>query len=164
VRAAGLGRRRVGALALAGALLAGCGGGSDDAQPAPPGVGQRIEETVEAELGGVRLTLEVADEPEERRVGLMGRTEVPPGTGMVFRWDEPLSTSFWMFQVPVPLVAVFVRDGVAIHVERMAPCDVEDSAQCPSYGPPPGEVFDTVVETAPETLPGVAIGDRLEYR
>lgn len=141
--------------------VAGC---SDDPAPeALPSVPQRIDETVEATLGGVDLVLEVADEPAERSVGLMGRTEVPAGTGMVFRYDEPLTgPSFYMFQVPVPLTAVFVRDGTVVHVAQMEPCREADPLDCPQYGPD-GE-FDTVVETAPATLRGVGVGDRLELR
>jgi uncharacterized protein len=164
--------------AVAVLLLAGCGGADDvDAARAPsaassavatseptagPTVGQRIEQTVQAELGGVPLVLEVADEPQERAVGLMGRTEVPDGTGMVFLFDAQVTSSFYMFQVPVPLLAVFVRDGVVVGVERMEPCAETDPGACPLYGP--DEPYDTVVETAPETLPDVAPGDRLELR
>ena len=153
--------------ALLVASLLGCGDtppdAPDAAAPNPvPSVGQRIAETVVADLGGVRLTLEVADEPQERAVGLMGRTEVPAGTGMVFEFEQPLQTSFYMFQVPVPLTAVFLRDDVVVHVEQMAPCTEIDAARCPLYGP--DEAFDTVVETAPETLPDVRAGDRFTRR
>jgi uncharacterized protein len=127
---------------------------------ASPSVGQRIDEVVEGRLDGVALRLEVADDPDERAVGLMGRTAVPPGTGMVFLFEELTKSPFYMFRVPVPLVAVFVRDGVVVGVEQMVPCTETEPQACPFYGP--GEPFDTVVETAPETLPGVAVGDRLE--
>jgi uncharacterized protein len=154
--------------AAAVVLLAGCGSGDPEAAPdrspdPSPTVGQRIDETVDVVLGGVPLRLEVADEPEERATGLMGRTDVPAGTGMVFLYDAPLRTRFYMFQVPVPLTAVFVRDGEVVHVSRMEPCGETDPQACPVYGPD-DEDFDTVVEAAPETLPDVAVGDRLEYR
>ncbi|MFP5218144.1 MAG: DUF192 domain-containing protein [Actinomycetes bacterium] len=145
------------------ACLAGCGDAVSGGAPvAEPTVGQRIEETVQVELDGVLLTLEVADESSERRVGLMGRDHVPRGTGMVFEYDEPTTSTFHMFQVPVPLTAVFIRDGVVVHVAQMAPCTDRPFEQCPQYGP--GEPFDTVVETAPETLPDVAPGDRFTAR
>ena len=151
---------------LAALLLSGCSGAGSDPDPAPatapassPSVGQRLDETVEADLGGVPLVLEVADEPAERAVGLMGRAEVPPGTGMLFLFDEPVTSSFYMFQVPVPLTAVFVREGTVVHVEQMAPCEEPEPGDCPLYGP--DEPFDAVVETAPATLPDVGPGDRL---
>ena len=142
------------------ALLTACSG-DDPAATASPSVPQRIDERVDAVLGGVRLDLEVADEPRERAIGLMGRTEVPPGTGMLFRYDTPSSgPSFYMFQVPVPLAAVFLRDGEVVHVARMEPCRATQPQECPLYGPA-GE-FDAVVETAPDTVADVEVGDRLE--
>ena len=153
--------RRGAPAALVGALLlAGC---SDDTPQPSDGatVGQRIDEKVEAVLGGVELELEVADEPDERAVGLMGRTEVPAGTGMVFQYDEPSTgPSFYMFQVSIPLTAVFVREGRVVHIADMEPCPASDPGDCPLYGPD-GE-FDTVVETAPATVADVQVGDRLE--
>lgn len=139
------------ALLVALLLVAGCGG--DDAAPAPEG-------QVRATLDGVELLLEVADEPEERAVGLMRRRSVPPGTGMVFLYDEPVESRFYMYDVPVPLRAVFVRDGRVVLSLLMPPCEEGIAPQdCPTYGP--DEPFDTVVETAPETLPDVRPGDRL---
>lgn len=137
---------------LLAVVLAGCGG--DD--PAAPPDGR-----VRATLDGVELLLEVADDPQERAVGLMRRTSVPPGTGMVFRYDEPVQSRFYMYDVLVPLRAVFVRDGRVVLSVLMPPCEQGLAPQeCPTYGP--DEPFDTVVETAPETLPDVQPGDRLE--
>jgi len=39
----------------------------------------------------------------------------------------------------------------------MPPCELDEPQDCPTYGP--DEPFDTVVETAPETLPDVRVGD-----
>ena len=145
------------ALALA-LLLAGCG--ADAADPEPAAAPAPGTDTVTAVLGDVELELEVADEPQERATGLMGRAEVPAGTGMVFLFDEPSTSRFFMFDVPVPLTAAFVRDGVVVGVEQMPPCAESEPSACPTYGP--DEPYDTVVETAPETLPDVAPGDVLE--
>jgi uncharacterized membrane protein (UPF0127 family) len=155
------GAARLGPCLLLGLTLAGCSGGSGTGSTDAPSVGQSLGERVDAVLGGVELELEVADEPQERAVGLMGRTEVPAGTGMLFDYDEPASgPSFYMFQVDIPLVAVFVLDGRVVHVALMEPCPSADPAQCPLYGPP-GE-YDAVVETAPAAVADVQVGDRLE--
>jgi uncharacterized membrane protein (UPF0127 family) len=144
-------------LVLLGALpLAGCTDGSA-AQPqaaAPP------DERVRAVLDGVELELEVADDGAERSVGLQRRTSVPPGTGMVFLYDEPVTGRYWMYDVPVPLRAVFVRNDRVVSSVLMPPCESEVAQSCPTYGP--DEPYDTVVETAPETLPDVQPGDLLE--
>jgi uncharacterized membrane protein (UPF0127 family) len=134
-------------------LLPACGQGPPE--PLPP-----RDDRVRGTLDGVRLELEVADDAEERAFGLMQRTSVPPGTGMVFRYDEATTGAFYMYDVPIPLRAVFVRDGRVVLSVLMPPCEQGLSpSECPTYGP--DEPFDTVVETAPETLPDVQPGDRL---
>ena len=145
---------RTACLLLAGALvLTGCS--SSEEQPVDDG-------RVEGVLDGVELELEVADTPDERAVGLMRRESVPPGTGMVFLYDEPSTGRYYMFDVPIPLRAVFVRDGAVVSTVVMPPCGLEDPAACPTYGA--DGPYDTVVETAPETLPDVRPGDRFELR
>ncbi len=139
--------RRVAALALA--LVAGC---SSQEATVP-------DDRLRATLDGVDLVLEVADDEQERSVGLMRRESVPPGTGMVFLYDEPVQARFYMYDVPIPLRAVFVRDGRVVFSVLMPPCEEPVPQDCPTYGP--DEPFDTVVETAPETLPDVQPGDRL---
>ena len=141
-------------------LLLGC---SAPAQPQPalaePPQAAAADDRVRAVLGGVELRLEVADEPSERAFGLMQRASVPPGTGMLFRYDAPVQTRFYMYDVLVPLTAVFVLDGRVVASIVMPPCELAEPQDCPTYGP--DEPFDTVVETAPETLPDVGPGDLL---
>ena len=145
-------------LLLAGALvLTGCSS-SEERQAAEPVDDGRVE----AVLDGVELELEVADTAQERAVGLMRRESVPPGTGMVFLYDEPSEGRFYMFDVPIPLRAVFVRDGEVVSTVVMPPCGLDDPAACPTYGA--DGPYDTVVETAPETLPDVRPGDPFELR
>lgn len=142
---------------LALVLLAGCGSDGPSVEDDEP---QAVDERVSAVLGGVELELEVADEPAERAVGLMRRTSVPDGTGMVFLFDEAVSTRFYMFDVPIPLTAVFIRDGAVVSSVLMPPCEESEPGACPTYGA--DGPFDTVVETAPATLPDVQPGDRFE--
>ena len=114
------------------------------------------------QAGPAQVRAEVADDPEERAVGLMRRTEVPPGTGMVFLYDAPSTGGYYMYDVPVPLTAVFGRDGRVVGVVPMPPCQERRPQACPTYGP--GTSYDTVLEAAPETLREVAVGDPLVVR
>lgn len=147
----------------ASGLLLGCSSTSEPstASPSPPSTAPSAD-VVRAALDGVELELEVADTREERAVGLMRRESVPPGTGMVFLYDAPSTGRYYMFDVPVPLRAVFVRDGEVVSTVVMPPCGSDDPSACPTYGA--DGPYDTVVETAPETLPDVQPGDAFELR
>jgi len=131
-------------------LLTACSGAAG--QPAPPPDGRVV-----GILDGVELTLEVADTKEERATGLMGRTSVPAGTGMVFRYDGLSENRFYMFDVPIPLRATFVRQGRVVSTVVMPPCGLPDPAACPTYGA--DGAYDTVVETDPAAAPEPAPGD-----
>jgi uncharacterized protein len=145
--------------------LAACGGpDSAAASPSPAAGSASAAPTVVVRAGrSGPVRAEVADTEQERAVGLMGRTAVPRGTGMLFRYDAPSSGRYYMFHVPVPLTAVFAREGRVVGVVVMPPCTLTEAAACPTYGP--DVPFDTVLETAPETLSGlVAPGDRLQVQ
>ncbi len=113
-------------------------------------------------LDGVELELEVADTAQERAVGLMRRESVPPGTGMVFLYDAPSTGRYYMYDVPIPLRATFVREGRVVTSVVMPPCEQTDPAACPTYGA--DGPYDTVVETAPDSVPDVQPGDAFELR
>lgn len=153
---------------LLASALAGCSTPASEARPEtvstvlnppPPSspVATPSDERVTATLGGVRLTLEVADDEQERAVGLMDRTSVPPATGMVFRFDAPNTGRFYMFHVPIPLKAVFISGNKVVSSVVMPPCPEQQPQDCPTYGA--DGPFDTVVETDPATLPDIAPGD-----
>ena len=87
----------------------------------------------------------------------MGRTSVPAGTGMVFRYQGLTENRFYMFDVPIPLRATFIRDGRVVSTVVMPPCPLTDPRACPTYGA--DGPFDTVVETDPAVAPDPAPGD-----
>lgn len=66
------------------------------------------------------LHLAVADEPGERREGLMNRTAVPRD-GMLFVFPDEQRRIFWMKHTRIPLDMVFVAgDGTVLNVEQAA--------------------------------------------
>ncbi|RMD89317.1 MAG: DUF192 domain-containing protein [Alphaproteobacteria bacterium] len=71
--------------------------------------------------GQARFTVELADEPQERALGLMFRRSLPQGAGMLFVYPRPQSVSFWMRNTLIPLDMIFAgEDGVVRNVHRMA--------------------------------------------
>ena len=78
------------------------------------------------------LYVDVADDAEERRQGLMGVESLPADEGMAFVFDEPVSSTFWMKDTLIPLSIAFVGEGDrVIGVRDMQPCEADP---CPSYG------------------------------
>jgi uncharacterized membrane protein (UPF0127 family) len=162
---------RAGVLALTVFTATACGAARPDAALPPttvpetsPSPSARASET--EPLGDVVVTVgaagpivvEVSDDSDERRVGLMGRADVPAGTGMLFLYPEPVQRSFWMGNVEVPLSIAWVRDGQVVATAEMTPCPAADRS-CPRYSP--GVPFDAAVETSGGTFTraGIDVGD-----
>lgn len=113
------------ALALSLAMpLAACSGGADAAADSAP----TIPLTIAAADGTVhRFAVEVARSEEEQRKGLMFRTELPAGTGMLFPFPKPRIASFWMKDTLIPLDMIFIRSDGRIDriAENMLPESLE---------------------------------------
>lgn len=87
---------------------------------ATPPSGPRV--TFQTAQGPVTLKLEVARSLEDRTRGLMGRTYLEPGSGMVFVWETPTDTPFWMKDTLIPLSIAFIAaDGAVIDIQDMEP-------------------------------------------
>jgi uncharacterized membrane protein (UPF0127 family) len=136
------------------------GGGGDDptmaAGSVPGTVGYRLEPA-----GGrpVTVRLEVAADPAARARGLMGRTRLPEGTGMVFLYPEDVAEAYWMKNTLVPLSIAFVAaDGRVVSVAEMTPCTADP---CPSY--PPAGPYRYAVELPAGAFEaaGVGAGDKV---
>lgn len=106
------------------------------------------------------LHLEVADSPEERARGLMGRTSLAPDAGMLFLSDEPTSNTFWMKDTTIPLSIAFVgADGRIVGMLDMPPCPAEP---CPKYAPDADYIAAIEMNQGWFEEHGVRIGDELE--
>ncbi len=64
--------------------------------------------TVEIQVGDVPLTVEVANESSEHEHGLMYRTALPDGHGMLFVYTGERRRVFWMRETTLPLDAGFI--------------------------------------------------------
>jgi uncharacterized membrane protein (UPF0127 family) len=72
--------------------------------------------------GGLHpLEVEIADTSPARTRGMMWRTSVPPGTGMLFIFPEEEDHSFWMKNTLVPLDMLFLdRSGRVVGIVQQA--------------------------------------------
>jgi uncharacterized protein len=148
--AAGLGRQ-------GGRAAAPAAGGAGTGAGAPAGtVAYRL-----LPAGGAPQTvrLEVAADPASRARGLMGRTEVPPGRGMVFLYPDDVRESFWMKDTLVPLSIAFVAaDGRVVSVAEMSPCRADP---CPTYAPAGPYRYAVELRAGAFPAAGVGAGDRV---
>lgn len=122
----------------------------------------RPELTVTFGRTDATLAVDLADDPQERRKGLMGIEELPADQGMAFVWPGPVDSTFWMKDTLVPLSIAFVdSSGRVIDVLDMQPCASE---LCPSYGI--DEPFVLAIEANLGWFDehGVGAGDRADLR
>ena len=78
-----------------------------------------------SELGQARFSVEVADTPRERSLGLMHRETMPRSAGMLFVYEKPQPVSFWMRNTLIPPDMIFMdKRGVVQRVhENAVPLD-----------------------------------------
>ncbi len=113
------------------------------------------------------IKLEVASTPEQIERGLMYRTSLADGAGMVFLFSPAKPVKFWMYHTLIPLDMCFIHKGCIVKIfENVPPCHSEDPRSCPTYPQEdPGIVVSEVVE-----LPGgyakkhgITEGDKVQF-
>lgn len=65
---------------------------------------------------------EIAEKPEDRNHGFMGRKTIPDGTGMLFVFEKDQILSFWMKNTPHPLSIAYIDSkGKIRNIFNMTP-------------------------------------------
>jgi len=112
------------------------------------------------EVAGQRYYVEIADDDEERALGLMFRDELGTGEGMFFIWRRPAPRAFWMRNTRIPLDIVYIGPDLEIVGWSLdtPPCRTR---RCPSY--PSGAPAQYVLEVNAGEMErlGVEIGERV---
>lgn len=101
--------------------------------------------------------VEVASSPEQQSLGLMNRTALPDGTGMLFIYKPPRRIAMWMKNTLLPLDMLFAsRTGTIFFIKQNAQPMSEELI------PAPGEVS-YVLEVPAGTVKnlGISVGDSL---
>jgi uncharacterized membrane protein (UPF0127 family) len=138
-------------------LLTACSSAGSE-RTSGPDRGTRLE--IQTDDGVVGVDVEIADDDDERTVGLMNRERLDPDAGMVFLWEEPLHATFWMKDTLIPLSIAFWNErDMIVAILDMEPCEADP---CPSYDP--GTEFEGALEVNQGFFDdhGVEVGDRVE--
>lgn len=146
-------------------LLQGCGGGGGGAaaEVAPPAADGREEDQDRPPPGHAwvifgtdTVRAEVASTPAAREQGLMGRLEVPPGTGMLFVFPDTELRSFWMKDTFVSLDIAFINESFeVVDIQQM---EAEDEDLTDAAAP---SAFALEVVQGWMAEHGVEVGDRV---
>ena len=137
-------------------VLIGCAGDTDEETRRRPASTVAFDET------DALLHVEIADQPAERRRGLMGVEDLPDDEGMAFVFDEPVSSGFWMKDTLIPLSIAFVGEhGRVIGVRDMDPCEMDP---CPTYGIDEPYVLAIEANLGWFADHGIGRGDRAQLR
>jgi len=109
---------------------------------------------------GVQVfSVEEAKTDEERERGLMFRTSLPEGQGMIFDFSPEQNVSMWMKNTLIPLDMIFIRaDGRILRIAENTKIQSEDII---ASGGPVRAVVEVIAGTAKKY--GIAPGDRVSY-
>lgn len=122
----------IAALGLAAAMGVGTAQGQDLQVPY---VAPRPANTLVMLPDGSTVHVELADTPAQRAYGLMGRTRLPEGRGMLFIEKEDSSQPYWMYHCKIGLDIVWI--DASHHIVEMSPNTPPcrgAARTCPDYG------------------------------
>lgn len=110
-----------------------------------------------------RFTVEIADEPEEWRRGLMERPALAPEAGMLFLFPDVAPRSFWMMNTLIALDILFVdAQGYIINIhENVPPC--RPPRRCPSYASAAPARYVLEIAGGQTRARGIRVGDQLHF-
>jgi hypothetical protein len=109
---------------------------------------------------GASLDVRIADNDEERQLGLMGVASLPADEGMAFEFTEPTDSWFWMKNTLIPLSIAFIgEDDRIVTLLEMQPCLEEP---CQKYSATERYVLSVEANAGWFDEHGIEEGDRME--
>ena len=115
------------------------------------------------ELKGQRYAVEVSDDFEERRRGLMHRDRMAEGAGMLFVHDIEQPLAYWMKNTKIPLdILYFDAQRKLVSVSKGVPtCSLGN--RCPTYPSAGPALYVLELNAGIASELGVAPGDQITF-
>ncbi|HEY9055625.1 MAG TPA: DUF192 domain-containing protein [Aurantimonas sp.] len=115
--------------------------------------------TLVTRSGEHEIDVELALTPKDREVGLMNRTSMPAGQGMLFSFDTVRPVTMWMKNTLIPLDMLFLDEaGTVTHIKTNAqPLSLD---LIPSGGP---VRYVLELNGGAAARYGAQVGDRLKH-
>jgi len=106
----------------------------------------------------VELKVEVALTSEEKAKGLMNRKQLDADSGMIFVWDNPVRSGFWMKDTYIPLSIAFIsEDDIIVDIQEMQAHDLSVHVPSKPY------IYAVEANKGWFAERGIKIGDRAEF-
>src|SRR5690349_4747976 len=119
---------RLGLICIAAIALSGCADKSATADDL-----NTIDLTIP---GGRTIKVETMIDPKDQLRGMMFRTSMQPGHGMLFIYREAGSHPHFMYQTLIPLDIIWLdADRRILQIVANAPPCKTQASKCPTYGP-----------------------------
>lgn len=133
-------------------------------EPVIPSVPPRPANTLVMLPDGSTVHVELATTEKERNYGLMGRTRLPEGRGMLFVQD-PGRHAYWMYHCKIALDIVWMdEDHKIVEMSADTPPCTGKADTCPSYG---GKQVSTYVLELPKgdiARHRLAVGETINFQ
>lgn len=129
-----------------------------------PHVAPRAADTLVMLPDGSTVHVELAKNDAEREYGLMDRTSLPQGRGMLFIHDRPAQYPYWMYHCKIGLDIVWMDENHRI-VEmspNTPPCKGKAST-CPSYGGHASSLYVIELPVGSIKAHGLATGQTVNF-
>ncbi|MGC2639421.1 MAG: DUF192 domain-containing protein [Acidobacteriaceae bacterium] len=104
-------------------------------EPVIPYAAPRPATTLVMLPDGSTVHVELATNEKEREYGLMGRTRLPEGRGMLFVHEEAAPHAYWMYHCKIGLDIIWMdADHQIVDMSPNTPPCTGKASTCPNYG------------------------------
>ena len=129
-----------------------------------PYVAPRPANTLVMLPDGSTVHVELARTEAEQQYGLMGRTKLPEGRGMLFVHDGMAKHAYWMYHCKIGLDIVWMdADHKIVEMSPDTPPCLGKSSTCPNYGGHEPAEFVLELPVGSVEKHHLAVGQRVEF-